>query len=73
MLPKSVEGKSASRWILVDYLDVLLHIFHPETRSYYQVEKLHSSEDVYYPEGWEWVEPEEEAEEQKGGRPSFLR
>ena len=30
MLPKSVEGKSGSRWILVDYLDVLLHIFHPE-------------------------------------------
>jgi ribosome-associated protein len=35
-----VEGGSGSRWILLDYVDVVVHIFHPESRSFYQLEKL---------------------------------
>jgi ribosome-associated protein len=40
LLPQRVEGLSESRWILMDYLDVIVHIFTPETRSYYRLEQL---------------------------------
>ena len=33
MLPRRVEGASEGRWILMDYLDVVVHVFTPETRS----------------------------------------
>lgn len=35
-----VEGKPEAGWILVDYGDVVLHLFSPEQRSYYQLEEL---------------------------------
>ena len=35
-----VEGRSGDRWILVDYKDVVVHIFHPEERANYNIEKL---------------------------------
>lgn len=35
-----VEGFNEGSWILMDYEDTLLHIFHPETREYYKLEKL---------------------------------
>ncbi|MDX1685548.1 MAG: ribosome silencing factor [Saprospiraceae bacterium] len=38
--PSHVEGKQGARWILVDFFDVVAHIFHPEAREYYQVEEL---------------------------------
>ena len=38
--PRSVEGQAQGNWILVDYLDVVLHVFTPETRSYYGLEEL---------------------------------
>jgi len=34
------EGVSEGRWIAVDYFDVIVHIFHDETRKFYQLEKL---------------------------------
>ena len=34
------EGYTAGRWIVLDYGDVLVHIFHPEERQYYNVEHL---------------------------------
>jgi ribosome-associated protein len=40
MLPRRVEGASEGRWILMDYLDVVVHIFTPETRSFYGLERL---------------------------------
>ncbi len=40
LLPRRVEGLSEARWILIDYLDVVVHIFTPETREYYRLEQL---------------------------------
>ena len=34
------EGYQASRWILLDYVDVVIHIFLPEVREFYDLEKL---------------------------------
>ena len=40
LLPRRVEGVSEARWILMDYLDVVMHIFTPETRDFYRLESL---------------------------------
>ena len=40
ILPRRVEGLSQARWILMDYLDVIVHVFTPETREYYRLEQL---------------------------------
>lgn len=34
------EGYSEGRWIVLDYSNILVHIFHPEEREYYNVERL---------------------------------
>ena len=39
-LPRRVEGSSQAGWILMDYLDVVVHIFTPETREFYRLEQL---------------------------------
>jgi ribosome-associated protein len=40
VLPERVEGMTAARWVLMDYLDVVVHVFTPETRSFYRLEQL---------------------------------
>jgi ribosome-associated protein len=35
-----IEGYGESRWILLDYGDVVVHLFEPETRAYYALEQL---------------------------------
>lgn len=40
LLPKRVEGAAEARWILMDYLDVIVHAFTPETRAFYRLEAL---------------------------------
>jgi len=35
-----IEGYDESRWILLDYGDVVIHLFEPETRKYYAIEQL---------------------------------
>ncbi|RBW70480.1 ribosome silencing factor [Bacillus taeanensis] len=37
---KRLEGKDESRWILVDLGGVIVHVFHKDERSYYNLEKL---------------------------------
>jgi ribosome-associated protein len=39
-LPRRVEGASKADWILMDYLDVVVHVFTPETREFYRLEQL---------------------------------
>jgi ribosome-associated protein len=36
----NVEGYEALRWILIDMIDIVVHIFQPEVRRYYQLERL---------------------------------
>jgi ribosome-associated protein len=40
LLPRRVEGDRESRWVLMDYLDCVVHIFTPEAREYYRLEQL---------------------------------
>ena len=39
-LPQRVEGLPGARWILMDYLDVVVHVFVPDARAYYRLEQL---------------------------------
>jgi ribosome-associated protein len=40
LLPRRTEGDREARWILLDYLDCVVHIFTPEARDYYRLEQL---------------------------------
>ena len=40
ILPRRREGMHESRWIVLDYAEVIVHIFHPEEREYYNIERL---------------------------------
>ena len=37
---KSIEGYQAANWILMDYNDVVVHVFHSEDRSFYDLERI---------------------------------
>jgi ribosome-associated protein len=39
-LPRRVEGLSEGHWVLMDYLDVVVHIFTPARRDFYRLEQL---------------------------------
>jgi ribosome-associated protein len=40
LLPRRTEGAGEARWILLDYWDVVVHIFTPDAREYYRLENL---------------------------------
>ena len=38
--PKSIEGYQSQNWIVLDYYDIIVHVFLEETRDFYQLERL---------------------------------
>jgi ribosome-associated protein len=38
--PDHVEGLRSGRWVLIDYIDFVVHVFHPAAREFYQLERL---------------------------------
>ena len=38
--PVRVEGEAASRWVLLDFVDLVVHVFHEEERDFYRLERL---------------------------------
>lgn len=38
--PQHVEGLRGARWVLIDYVDFVVHVFHPQARDFYQLENL---------------------------------
>ena len=42
MKNSKIEGKDSSEWKLVDGIDLIVHIFHPEKRKFYELEKIWS-------------------------------
>ena len=44
---RRIEGYVGARWIVMDFNDILVHIFHPEERVYYNIERLWVEGDNY--------------------------
>ncbi len=42
MIDSKIEGKDSNEWKLVDGIDLIVHIFHPEKRRFYELEKMWS-------------------------------
>ena len=40
LVPRSVAGLGEATWIVADYLDVVLHVFTPQTREFYALDEL---------------------------------
>jgi ribosome-associated protein len=38
--PLHVEGLDRARWVLLDFVDFVVHVFHPQARDFYQLERL---------------------------------
>lgn len=49
--PRSVEGRRQGEWILMDYVDFIVHVFSPEKRAFYGLERLRKSATVLSIEG----------------------
>ncbi|MFZ1678637.1 MAG: ribosome silencing factor [Saprospiraceae bacterium] len=46
--PAHVEGTQHAKWVCMDYFDIVVHIFHPETRHYYDLEQLWSDAEMIH-------------------------
>ena len=40
IVPRRVEGKSEGSWVVMDYANVIVHIFKPDSRAFYRLERL---------------------------------
>ena len=43
--PMNTEGKNSSRWIILDFGDIIVHVFHKDEREYYNLERLWEDSD----------------------------
>jgi ribosome-associated protein len=41
-LPYRHEGRQASQWILIDYVNIVVHVMHPDSRKFYKLEEMWS-------------------------------
>lgn len=48
-----VEGLTGGRWVLLDYIDFVVHVFHPQARMFYQLENL-------WGDAPRWLQPDDE-------------
>lgn len=46
LMPNHTEGKESGQWVLVDYFNVVVHIFYPEARKFYELEDLWSDAEI---------------------------
>jgi ribosome-associated protein len=44
---KGVEGMEEARWVLLDFGDIVVHVFRPEDREFYHIERLWGDAEVY--------------------------
>jgi ribosome-associated protein len=44
--PDHIEGARQAQWVLVDYFNTVVHVFHPEARKYYELEDMWSDAEV---------------------------
>jgi ribosome-associated protein len=40
-----IEGAGTSTWLVLDASDVIIHLFYPETRDYYQLDKIYEAKE----------------------------
>lgn len=40
--PYKHEGKQVAQWVLIDYINIVVHVMHPESRKFYQLEEMWS-------------------------------
>ena len=45
-IPYKSEGKQAAQWLLIDYINIVVHVMHPEARRFYQLEEMWSDADI---------------------------
>jgi ribosome-associated protein len=48
--PDHVEGLRGGRWVLIDYIDFVVHVFHPAARDFYHLERLWGDAPRFTPE-----------------------
>jgi ribosome-associated protein len=44
--PYRVEGQHQANWVLIDYVNIIVHIMHPETRQFYKLEEMWSDAEL---------------------------